>query len=295
MEGVTVGQVLVGDLQRMKAAGEPITSLGVFDAQTARLADALGMDMLMVGDAGGICLLGHQSMTDISITDMLVLTAAVARGTERALVVADMPYMTYHISAEDGVRNAARFIVESRARAVKCEGDRSIAASRVAPIVRAGIPVVAHIGVQGFRIPAYGARVEGKTAQRARELIADAEAMVEAGCFAVLCELMTPEVVGYLTETLPVPVLSLGSGTNADGVYLISSDMLGMCGGRAPRSAKRYVNLSEVITRAFQEYMEDVREHRYPGPEHSTSMSPAEAAALRESLEHEQAPGDGRG
>lgn len=278
-------QVIVGDLLKKKEVGEPILSIGVFDTQTARVADRVGMDLLMIGDAGGICMLGHRAMTDITMTDMLLMTQAVARGTERGMVVADMPFMSYHYSAEDGIRNAARFITEGGARAVKCEGDRRIAESYVAPISRAGIAVIGHIGVQGFRIAAHGARVEGKTADRALELIADAHAMVDAGCFAILCEVMTPEVVGYLRRELPVPVLSLGSGTDADGTYIISSDMLGMCGGRTPRSTKRYVDLPAVIEKAMVEYVADVQAGSYPGPEYSTPMTDGEAAQLFERLE----------
>lgn len=283
--------MIIADLVKKKKAGEPILSVGVFDTQTARVADRVGMDLLMIGDAGGICLLGHRSMTDISVGDMVVMTQAVARGTERAMVVADMPYMSYHYSVEDGIRNAARFIIEGGARAVKCEGDRRIAETYVAPIALTGIPVIGHIGVQGFRIPAHGARVEGKTAARALELIADARAMVEAGCFAILCEVMTPEVVGYLRRELAVPVLSLGSGTDADGTYIISSDMLGMCGGRTPRSSKRYVDLPAVIEQAMLEYISDVKEGTYPGPDYSTPMAEGEADRLFEQLKATRSSG----
>lgn len=276
-------RVTINDLQKKKQQGDPILSIGVFDWPTATIADRLGMDLLIIGDAGGVCLFGHQDMTTIEADEMLYLTRAVARGAQYGMVVTDMPFMTYHYSTEDAIRNAARFIAKGGARAVKCEGDHYIAKTYVEPIARAGIAVMAHIGIQGFRLVAERPRVRGKTMKDALEIIRDAEAMVEAGCFALLCELITPEVVGYLRKTLPVPVISLGSGTDADGVYIISSDMLRMCGCRTPKSAKVYADVSAVVESAFQEYITDVKERRYPGPEHTVHMLPDEMELF---LEH---------
>lgn len=276
--------VTIPDLQAKKEAGKPISAVGVFDWNTAAIADRVGIDLLIIGDAGGICMMGAKNMNAIEPDEMFYMTRAVARGAQYGLVVTDMPYMTYHFSAEDGIRNAARYISQGGARAVKCEGNARIAEKFVKPITDTGIPVIGHIGVEGFRISAYGVGVQGKTAARAKELIADANAMVEAGCFAVLCELMTPEVVSYLRRTLPVPVISLGSGTDTDGTYIISSDMFKICGSRTPRSAKMYADVASVLEKGFRDYVDDIENKRYPGPEHSTSMPDEERDLLYKEL-----------
>lgn len=265
-------QLIIPDLYKKKAQGIPITSIGVFDTQTARIADSVGIDMLIIGDAGGICMLGYDRMNSIPLDDMIMMTKAVARGTKRGLVVTDMPYMTYHYSVEDGIRNSARCISEGGARAVKCEGNAAIAEKYVKPIADAGIPVMAHIGVEGFKISAHGARAHGKTAKEAHELVADAKAMEEAGCFAIIAEVMTPEVTGYIRRAVSIPIISLGSGTDADGVYIISCDMLHMCGERTPRTAKVYADVSAVIDKAFREYVDDINQKRYPGPDNCVPM-----------------------
>lgn len=277
-------EVSIPDLQRKKELGIPITALGVFDSPTAAIADQIGIDLPIIGDAGGITLLGHKRMEDIEVDEMACMTRAVARGTRYGLVVTDMPFMSYHASTEEAIRNAVKFL-KAGAGAVKCEGDRHIAYRYVEPMVKAGISVMAHIGVQGFRKAALGYKVMGKTAARALELIADAKAMVETGVFAVLCEFMTTEVVGYLRRTLPVPVISLGSGVDADGQYLISSDMLNMNGKTfQPPHVKVYADVSAVVEGAIRAYHDDVVNRRFPGPENTFTMPAQERAKLAEAL-----------
>jgi 3-methyl-2-oxobutanoate hydroxymethyltransferase len=194
----------------------------------------------------------------------------------------DMPYMSYHFSEEQAIRNAARFVSEGRAEVMKCEGNKHHARF-IGSIVRAGIPVMGHIGITPMRVAQLGGfAAQGKTAERAQELIDDARAMVDAGCFSILCEVTTSEVCEYLAETLPVPVVSLGAGNRGDGVHIITSDLFKFYDRHTPRHSKVYMEIFPVIQKVLQDYHDDVVNRRYPGPEHSVFMKEEELKRFRD-------------
>ena len=205
--------------------GEPITQLAAYDYRTAVVADRLGMDILCVSDTGGMILFGHQSTVSVSFDEVIMMSKAIDRGSQYCLRMVDMPYWSFHVSKEQAVENAGRFVHEANAEVMKCEGNRHHVPA-IEAIVSAGIPVQGHIGITPMRMPQLGGFIaQGKTAARAQELVDDAKAMYDAGCFSILCEVTTSEVAEYLAETLPVPVISLGAGNCADGVHIISSDL----------------------------------------------------------------------
>jgi 3-methyl-2-oxobutanoate hydroxymethyltransferase len=184
----------------------------------------------------------------------------------------DMPYMSFHVSEMQAVENAGRFCHEARAEVMKCEGNQHHA-KNIEAIVKAGIPVQGHIGITPMRMPQLGGfRAQGKTADRAKELVEDAWAMVDAGCFSIMCEVTTEEVCQYLTETLPVPVISLGAGNKADGVHIITSDLFHLYEEHVPRHSKIYTDLIPIMEDVFTRYRDEVRERIYPGPEHTVYM-----------------------
>jgi 3-methyl-2-oxobutanoate hydroxymethyltransferase len=197
----------------------------------------------------------------------------------------DMPYWSFHVSAEQAVENAGRFVAESGAEVMKCEGNVHHAGN-IEAIVKAGIPVQGHIGITPMRMPQLGGfRAQGKTADRAKELIEDAQAMVDAGCFSILCEVTTDEVCQYLAETLPVPVISLGAGNKGDGVHIIASDLFHLYEEHTPRHSKIYTDLIPILEDVYTRYMEDVRTRTYPGPEHTVFMDDDERTKLQQELD----------
>ncbi|MHB8621386.1 MAG: 3-methyl-2-oxobutanoate hydroxymethyltransferase, partial [Chloroflexota bacterium] len=204
-------KVTIPMLLEKKKRGEPITQLAVYDYPSAILADRQGIDILCVSDTGGMVLFGHESTVTVTFEEVLFMAQGVKRGSQYGLRMADMPYMSYHLSEEQAIRNAARFVSEGGAEVMKCEGTK-YHAKNIAAIVRAGIPVMGHIGITPMREAQMGGfSAQGKTAERAKELVDDAMAMVDAGCFSLLCEVTTSEVCQYLAETLPIPVISLGA------------------------------------------------------------------------------------
>jgi 3-methyl-2-oxobutanoate hydroxymethyltransferase len=200
------------------------------------------------------------------------MAQAIDRGSKYGLRMVDMPYWSFHISPEQAVENAGRFCHEAGAEVMKCEGNQHHA-KHIEAIVKAGIPVQGHIGITPMRMPQLGGfRAQGKTADRAKELVDDAWAMVEAGCFSILCEVTTEEVCQYLAETMPVPVISLGAGNKADGVHIITSDLFHLYEEHVPRHSKIYTDLIPIMEDVFVRYRDEVRDHIYPGPEHTVYM-----------------------
>ncbi|MCG0237802.1 MAG: 3-methyl-2-oxobutanoate hydroxymethyltransferase [Firmicutes bacterium] len=268
-------RVTVATVQRMKREGRRIAMLTAYDYPTARLLDEAGVDILLVGDSVGMAVLGYDSTVPVTLADILHHTRAVSRGARRALVVADMPFMTYQVSEEEALRNAARLLQEGGAQAVKLEGGEAIAPT-VRRLVAAGIPVMGHVGLLPQSVHALGGyRVQGKTEAAARQLLRDAEALAAAGAFAIVLELIPRELARLVTERLPIPTIGIGAGPDCDGQVLVVHDMLGLYLGKPPRFVKRYADLATAVTRAVSEYVAEVREGRFPGPEHSVEM-PAE-------------------
>lgn len=263
-------------LQKRKLDKEPIVQLAVYDYENAIVADRLGIDILCVSDTGGMVLFGHETTTSVSFEEVMFMAQAVKRGSQYGLRMVDMPYMSFHLSEMQAVDNAAKYVSQAGAEVMKCEGNihhvRNIEA-----IIKAGIPVQGHIGICPMRMPQLGGFVaQGKTADRAKELVEDARAMVDAGCFSILTEVVTSEVSQYLAETLPVPVISLGSGSTSDGVHIIGSDLFHLYEKHVPRHSKIYRDLVPILEGGYTEYISDVKNRVYPGPEHTVFMKPEE-------------------
>uniref|UniRef100_A0A7C2WQ13 3-methyl-2-oxobutanoate hydroxymethyltransferase n=1 Tax=Thermorudis sp. TaxID=1969470 RepID=A0A7C2WQ13_9BACT len=286
-EEVKRRKVTIPMLFEKKRRGEPITMLAVYDYPTAIIADQIGIDILCVSDTGGMVLFGHESTLTVSFEEVLFMAQAVKRGSRYGLRMVDMPYMSFHLSEEQAIRNAARYVSEGGAEVMKCEGNKHHA-KNIGAIVKAGIPVMGHIGITPMREAQLGGfSAQGKTADRAKELVEDAWAMVEAGCFAILCEVTTAEVCQYLAETLPVPVISLGAGNKADGVHIITSDLFKLYPRHTPRHSKIYVELFPIIEEVLRSYKRDVETRTYPGPEHTVFMKPEELAKFRQMVNWE--------
>ncbi|GEL20086.1 3-methyl-2-oxobutanoate hydroxymethyltransferase [Pseudonocardia asaccharolytica] len=270
-------KITIPVLDEKRRTGDPIVQMAIYDYRSAVIADRIGgVDILCVSDTGGMILFGHPTTTSVTFDEVMSMTKAVARGSKYGLRMVDMPFWSFHVSPEQAVDNAGRFVSEGGAEVMKCEGNQHHAAN-IEAIVKAGIPVQGHIGVTPMRIPQIGGfRAQGKTADRAKELVDDAWAMVDAGCFSILCEVVTDEVAAYLAETLPVPVISLGAGNRADGVHIITSDLFHMYEEHTPRHSKVYFDIIPVFEKVFRDYRDEVRERVYPGPEHTVFMKEEE-------------------
>ncbi len=265
-------KVTITELNAKKARGEQIVQMAIYDYRSAVIADRLGIDILCVSDTGGMILFGHPDTTSVSFDEVMMMAKAIDRGSKYGLRMVDMPYWSFHVSPQQAVENAGRFCHEARAEVMKCEGNQHHAPA-IEAIVKAGIPVQGHIGITPMRMPQLGGfRAQGKTADRAKELVDDAWAMVDAGCFSIMCEVTTEEVCQYLAETLPVPVISLGAGNKADGVHIITSDLMHLYEEHVPRHSKIYTDLIPIMEDVFTRYRDEVRDHIYPGPEHTVYM-----------------------
>ncbi len=275
-------KVTIPQLMEKKQKGEQITQIAVYDYENAIVCDRVGVDILCVSDTGGMVLFGHDSTTSVSFEEVMMMAQAVYRGSKYGLRMVDMPYMSFHLSTQQAVDNAGQFVARAGAEVMKCEGNQHHA-KYIEAIVKAGIPVQGHIGITPMRMPQLGGfRAQGKTADRAKELIDDALAMVDAGCFSIMCEVTTVEVCEYLAEILPVPVISLGAGNRADGVHIIGSDLFHLYEAHVPRHSKIYTDLVPILEDGYTRYMDDVRSRTYPGPEHSVFMSEEELEKFRQ-------------
>ena len=260
-----------------------ITCLTAYDYPTARLVDEAGVDVLLVGDSLAMTVLGYESTLPVTLEEMLHHTRAVRRGTRRALVVADMPYGSYHAELSEAVRNAVRFVKEGGAEAVKIEGgERRI--ELIARLVEAEIPVMGHVGLTPQSMHAMGGyRVQGKTPAEAEQVLRDARAVEAAGAFSIVLEGMPRELTAQITADLRIPTIGIGAGPDCDGQILVLNDLLGLRFGPAPKFARCYANLGEIISHAVREYCEDVRSGSFPSDAESYHM-PQAAASGRKKL-----------
>jgi len=269
-------KITIRELQRKMRDDEQIVQMAIYDYRSAVIADRLGIDILCVSDTGGMILFGHRSTVTVTFEEVMLMAQAIDRGSKYGLRMVDMPYWSFHVSPEQAVENAGKFVHKANAEVMKCEGNQHHA-KNIEAIVKAGIPVQGHIGITPMRMAQLGGFIaQGKTADRAKELIDDAWAMVDAGCFSIMCEVTTEEVCQYLAETLPVPVISLGAGNKAHGVHIITSDLMHLYEEHVPRHSKIYTDLIPIMEDVFIRYREDVRERIYPGPEHTVYMNPEE-------------------
>jgi 3-methyl-2-oxobutanoate hydroxymethyltransferase len=272
----------------MKKRGEKIVMVTAYDAPGARFAEDAGVDLILVGDTAAMVVLGHEGTTvPVTMDEMLFLTRTVARTARRPLVVGDMPFGSYHVSDEDAVRNAIRFVKEAEADVVKLEG-AGPSLSRVRAIVSAGIGVMGHVGLTPQSETILGGfKTQGRTASKARQLLADALALEAVGCFAVVLEAVPVPVAARITEALTVPTIGIGAGAECDGQVLVYHDLLGLTEGRAPRFVKRYAKLADEIRDALETYADEVRTGVYPSEEHTYSMPEDELELFSsEGVEH---------
>ena len=258
--------VRVPDLRRMKERSEKIVMLTAYDATMARIFDRAGVDVLLVGDSLGMVVLGHESTIPVTLDAMVHHSAAVARGAERALVVADMPFLTYQATIGDAVKNAGRLVQEGGASAVKLEGGRPML-DVVRRLVDVGIPVMGHLGVQPQSVHQMGGYARrGVRPADADQILADAAALEHAGAFAVVLESIPAELARAVTAEIAVPTIGIGAGPDCDGQVLVSYDMLGVFDGPVPPFVKQYAQLGDQAASAARAYAEDVRAGRYPSP-----------------------------
>ena len=261
---ITVPELLQRKSLAADSRSKKIISLTAYDYPTARLADEAGVEVILVGDSLGMVVLGYDSTLPVTLDEMLHHTRAVRRGTRRALVVADMPYGSYHAGIAESVHNAVRFVKEAGAEAVKVEGgERRL--ELIARLTEAEIPVMGHVGLTPQSLNALGGyRVQGKTTDAAEQLLRDARAVEAAGAFAVVLEAVPRELAAHITRDLRIPTIGIGAGPDCDGQILVLHDLLGLTFGATPKFARQYANLGEVISKAVHEYCEDVRSGGFP-------------------------------
>ena len=275
------GKLPLTELAAMLEREERIVMVTAYDFPSARLADAAGMEIVLVGDSAAMTVLGHASTVPATMDEMLMLTRAVTRGAQRPLVVADMPFGSFQVSDEEALRNAIRFVKEAGADAVKLEG-AGPSLSRVLALVGAGIPVMGHIGLTPQSATMLGGfKAQGKTAAKARGLLEDAVALEDAGCFSLVLEAVPAPVAARIGERLTIPTIGIGSGPDCDGQVLVLHDVLGLYEGRSPRFAKRYADLATEIRAALERFAGDVRSGAFPTDEHTYAMPEEELAAFR--------------
>ena len=252
-----------------KAKGEKLSMLTAYDYSTAKLEDESGINGILVGDSLGNVVLGYEDTVSVTMEDMIHHGAAVARGAKNALVVVDMPFMSYEVTVEEAVRNAGRLMKEGRAGAVKLEGGVRVA-EQIRAIVKAGIPVMGHIGLTPQSINVFGGfKVKGKSEEAARALLADAKAVEEAGAFAVVIEAVPAALAQMITDAVSIPTIGIGAGAGCDGQILVYQDMLGMFSDFTPKFVKRYANVGEVMREAFANYAAEVASGAFPTEEHT--------------------------
>lgn len=259
----------VSTFREAKEKGEKLTMLTAYDYSTAKLIDEAGIDSILVGDSLGNVVLGYEDTLSVTMEDMIHHGAAVSRGAKEALVIIDMPFMSYQASVYDAVANAGRLMKEGRASAVKLEGGVSIC-PQIKAITQAGIPVVAHLGLTPQSINAFGGfKVQGKSEAAAKTLLEDALAIQEAGAFAVVLECVPAKLAKLVTEKLEIPTVGIGAGSDCDGQVLVYQDMLGMFSDFTPKFVKQFTKVGDVMKEAFKAYKKEVGEGTFPGPEHT--------------------------
>jgi len=271
------------DILRMKKEKKKISVITSYDYTLASLCDKAGIDVLLVGDSAGMVMLGYENTVTVTMDQMCMFTEAVSRARKNALLVSDLPFMSYQASIEDAISNSGK-LIKAGADAVKLEGG-SIMAETISAIVDVGIPVMGHIGLQPqTTILSQGYKVQGKTKDTAMKLIKDAKDLEEAGVFSIALEMVSHEVAEIISQTVSVPIIGIGSGVGCDGQVLVIQDLLGMYDKIKPKFAKRYMNLSEDIVKSLEDYKNDVISGTFPAEENWFSMEEEELKKLREQI-----------
>jgi 3-methyl-2-oxobutanoate hydroxymethyltransferase len=278
------GKLPLPELAEMRRRGDRIVMITAYDAPSARIADAAGVDLILVGDSAAMVVLGHDSTVPATMDEMLMLTRAVTRGAHRPLVIADLPFGSYQVSVEQAIESAIRFVKEAHADAVKLEGAGPILA-RVRALTDAGIPVMGHLGLTPQTATMLGGfKAQGRTATKAVQLYEDALALQAAGCFSIVLEAVPSPVAARITEALDIPTIGIGAGLSCDGQVLVWHDLLGLYEGHAPRFVKQYADLAPMIGSAVEQYAREVREGTFPQEQHTYAMTEEELALFEQSL-----------
>ena len=268
-------RLTINKIQEKKNAGERITMLTAYDYPTAQIVDEAGVDLILVGDTLGMVVLGYDSTIPVTMDDMIHHTRAVVRGSKNAMVIGDMPFMSYQVSISETLHNAARFLQEAGCQAIKLEGGVTVAEA-VKRIVDCGIPVMGHIGLTPQSVNQFGGfRVQGKTPEAAERLLNDALALEKAGAFAVVLELVPRELARLITGKLKIPTIGIGAGPWCSGQVLVIHDMLGLYTDFVPKHNKQYARMAGTIKSAISDYVKEVRSGEFPGPEHSATIDEA--------------------
>ena len=263
----------VATLQQQKLDGDKITMLTAYDYSTAKLVDECGVNTILVGDSLGMVMLGYEDTISVTMEDMIHHTAAVTRGAKNALVVGDMPFMSYQTSVYDAVVNAGRLMKEGRCQAVKLEGGASVC-PQIKAITEASIPVVAHIGLTPQSVNAFGGfKVQGKSEEDARRLIEEAKAVEAAGAFAIVLECIPAKLAKLITESVSIPTIGIGAGADCDGQVLVYQDMLALFSDFMPKFVKHFANAGEVMKQGFTDYIKEVKEGTFPAAEHTFKIA----------------------
>ena len=273
-------RVSIHDLKAMKKQGERLAMLTAYDYPTARILDEAGVPIILVGDSLGMVVLGYDSTLPVTMADMIHHVKAVVRGSQRAHVVADMPFMSYQAGPEDALRNAGRLMQEAGAQSVKLEGGKTVAET-VRRLVEAGIPVMGHLGLTPQSVHRFGGyKVQGKTPAAAVKLLNDAQALEEAGAYAIVLETIPAALAKLISERVSVPTIGIGAGPHCDGQVQVLHDMLGLYPDFVPKHAKQYAHLAEDVRRAVREYLAEVAEGRFPTEKESFIMDEAALSEL---------------
>ena len=263
-----------------KKKSEPITMVTAYDYTTASLLEEAGVDSLLVGDSLGMTMLRYENTLQVTMDDMIHHTKAVSRANRRALLIGDMPFLSYHVSVEDSVRNAGRFIQEGNAQAVKLEGGQAVV-DKVRAIIKAQIPVLGHLGLTPQSVNAFGGfKLQGKDIDTARKILDDALLLQDAGVFGIVLECVPDGLARIITEKLDIPTIGIGAGAQCDGQVLVIQDLMGMFRQMRPKFVKTYAEGGDLMVSAIKQYIEEVRDRKFPGKEHSFPMDDSILAKL---------------
>jgi len=271
----------INQIKEMKRKGEKIVMLTAYDYSTAKIVDGVGIPLILVGDSLGMVMLGYESTIPVTIEECLHHTKAVVRGTQKALIVGDMPFMTYHASVEQALSNAARFIQEAGAQAIKLEGGVTVA-EKVRRIVECGIPVMGHLGLTPQSINQFGGyKIQGRTPEAAVKMLKDAQALEEAGVFGIVLETVPTPLATLITQKISVPTIGIGAGIGCDGQIQIINDILGSYTDFVPKHTKQYTKLADIMSSALTEYSNEVKAGTFPTEKQSFSMDESVLAGLK--------------
>lgn len=278
----------VATIQKQKEQGDKITMLTCYDYSMAKLMDEAGINTLLIGDSLGMTILGYEDTLSVTMEDMIHHSAAVARGARNALIVCDMPFMSYQVSVEEAVRNAGRLMKEGRANMVKLEGGAAVC-PQIEAIVKASIPVCAHLGLTPQSINAFGGfKIQGKSVEAARQIIDDAKRIEQAGASMVVLEGIPAALAALITKTIHIPTIGIGAGAECDGQVLVYQDMLGMFSDISPKFVKIFANTGDFMKKAFRDYIEEVKGGVFPAEEHTFRIDDAVIETLREEYKTEE-------